>query len=132
MAQFRVDHIHLKSLDPDKTAAWYVKMFGGRQTFVGQFRGSVVRYVEFDGFTLNICGQYDTETGDNTPVAPSLTPRFGVDHFGFAVDDVNSAVDRLRAEGVTVLEEPWKPRHGLVISYVQGPDDVRIELTQRD
>ena len=132
MSRFRVDHIHLKSLDPDKTAQWYVDMFDAELTFVGQFRGSVVKYVEFGDLTVSVCGQYETETGDNAPIEPTLQARFGIDHFGFAVEDVARAVADLRGKGVTILEEPWSPRPGLVISYIQAPDDVRIELTQRD
>lgn len=132
MPKYRVDHIHLKSLDPEAAAQWYVDMFGGELTFVGRFRGSVVKYVTIGDVTLNICGQYDTETGENSPAPPSLQPRFGIDHFGFAVEDIKSATETLRECGVTILEEPWSPRTGLLISYVQGPDDVRIELTQRD
>src|SRR5580698_10983726 len=28
MTEFRYDHVHLRSPDPDATAAWYEKMFG--------------------------------------------------------------------------------------------------------
>ena len=28
MTEFRYDHVHLRSPDPDATAAWYAKMFG--------------------------------------------------------------------------------------------------------
>jgi lactoylglutathione lyase len=28
MTEFRYDHVHLRSPDPDATAAWYERMFG--------------------------------------------------------------------------------------------------------
>ncbi|HTW52732.1 MAG TPA: VOC family protein, partial [Stellaceae bacterium] len=28
MTEFRYDHVHLRSPDPEATAAWYAKMFG--------------------------------------------------------------------------------------------------------
>jgi len=54
-----------------------------------------------------------------------------VDHFGFAVEDMEEAVADLRAKNVTILEAPWSPRPGLTICYIEGPDKVRIELSQR-
>ena len=83
-------------------------------------------------FTIICFGRLEDESGEAEPIEPTLRTRFGVDHFGFAVDDVRGAIEELRAGGVTILEEPWSPRDGLTIAYIEGPDKVRIELTQRD
>ena len=131
MGTIRCDHVHLKAVDVEKTAQWYVDKFGARITFEGKFRGSKVRYLDMGGFTFIVFGQLDGEEGDATPIEPTLRTRFGVDHFGFAVDNMAETVADLRANGVTILEEPWSPRPGLTICYVEAPDKGRIELSER-
>ncbi len=131
MPQFRCDHIHLKAVNVEETAQWYVDVLGARITFRGQFRGSAVCYLDISGFTLIVFGRLEGEDGDSSPIPPTLRTRFGADHFGFAVDDMAQAVAHLRAKGVRILEEPWSPRAGLTICYIEGPDKARIELTQR-
>ncbi|MBM3853082.1 MAG: VOC family protein [Verrucomicrobia bacterium] len=131
MISYRCDHVHLKAVDVERTARWYVEMLGAKLTFEGQFRGSKVRYFEIGGFTFIVFGQLQGEEGPAAPIPPTLQTRFGVDHFGFAVDDDAAEVAVLRAKGVSILEEPWSPRPGLTICYIEGPDRARIELTER-
>jgi lactoylglutathione lyase len=131
MPTYRCDHIHLKAVDVEKTARWYIDALGARITFEGQFRGSKVYYLDMGGFNFIVFGQLQGEEGDSEPIGPTLRTRFGTDHFGFAVDDMQQAVADLRAKGVTILEEPWSPRPGLTICYIEAPDKARIELTER-
>ena len=131
MISFKVDHIHLKAVDVEETAKWYVDKIGAKITFEGKFKGSKVYYFDISGFNFIVFGQLEGEEGDNAPNQPSLRTRFGTDHFGFAVDNMAETVADLRAKGVTILEEPWSPRPGLTISYIEGPDKATIELSER-
>lgn len=131
MPSYRCDHIHLKAVDVEKTARWYVDVLGAKITFEGSFRGSKVYYLDICGFKFIVFGLLENEHGESSPIEPTLRTRFGVDHFGFAVDDMGEAVADLRANGVRILEAPWSPRPGLVICYIEGPDKVRIELSER-
>jgi catechol 2,3-dioxygenase-like lactoylglutathione lyase family enzyme len=115
----------------ERTARWYVATLGARITYEGQFKGSKVYCLEIGGFTFVLCGKLQDEEGTAEPIAPTLRTRFGVDHFGFAVESMESTVHELRSRGVTVLEEPWSPRSGLTICYIEAPDQVRIELSER-
>jgi len=129
MAGIYCDHIHLKSADVEKTGEWYRDSFGGEITYRGQFRGSPVVYVSFGNFNLVIYGRLDADT----EVLPgSLNPHFGIDHFGFRVDNLAAVVGKLRGKGVSILEEPVTVRAGVHMAYVEGPEHVRIELVQRD
>jgi catechol 2,3-dioxygenase-like lactoylglutathione lyase family enzyme len=131
MIKYRCDHIHLKAVDVDKTAQWYVDKLGAKITFEGRFKGSKVFYFDISGFNFIVFGKLEGEEGDNTPNEPSLRTRFGADHFGFEVEDMNEAVADLKAKGVTFLAEPWSPRPGLTIAYIEGPDKATIELSER-
>jgi catechol 2,3-dioxygenase-like lactoylglutathione lyase family enzyme len=129
MITYRCDHIHLKAENVEGTAQWYCEKLGGKITFAGKFRGSEVRYVDIEGMTFIIFGLLDT---DAEPIPASLNTRFGVDHFGFQVADLDAAVAELRAQEVNIVEAPATVRPGLRIAYIEAPDKVRIELTQRD
>lgn len=131
MTTYRCDHVHLKAVDVERTARWYVDKLGARITFEGQFKGSKVFYFEVGGFTFIVFGQLQGENGPAEPIEPTLRTRFGVDHFGFAVDNMDEAVNDLRAKGVNFVETPWSPRPGLRICYIEAPDHVRIELSER-
>jgi len=111
---------------PNNAAYW-----GFLRAFEGQFKGSKVYYLDISGFNFIVFGQLQGEDGASAPIGPTLRTRFGVDHFGFAVDHMEAAVADLKAKGATILGEPWSPRPGLTICYIQGPDAVRIELSER-
>ena len=127
MAIFRGDHVHLKASDVAATSQWYCDVLGGEFTFEGQFRGSAVRFVELPGLRIYVYGELENELS----LPASIQPRFGLDHFGLLVDDMDEAIAELRAKGVPILEEPWTVRPGLRIAYIEAPDQVRIELTER-
>lgn len=129
MQTYRCDHIHLKADDVQKTADWYCEVLGGKKTFEGQFRGSKVIYVDINGMIFIIFGLLNS---DSEPIPASINTRFGVDHFGFQVDNVDAAIAELRAKNVPIVEEPSTARPGVRIAYIEAPDQVRIELTQRD
>jgi len=57
-----------------------------------------------------------------------------VDHIALEVTDMDALIDRLRANGVTLLDEaPVRvPGLGARILFCQGPDGERIELLEYD
>jgi lactoylglutathione lyase len=127
MVEYRCDHVHLKANNIEETVRWYCDVVGGKITFEGQFKGSKVYYVNVSGTDFIIYGKLE----DEEALPSSIKPRFGVDHFGFAVDDLDAALADLRAKNVTILEGPLQPRPNQRIAYIEAPDQVRIELTER-
>jgi lactoylglutathione lyase len=126
--KLRCDHIHLKSNDIEATAKWYCDHLGAEITFEGSFRGAKVYYLSMGGMNFILSEPF---AGEDTLPA-SINSRLGVDHFGFEVDNVDEVVETLRAQNVTIFEEPVDVRPGLRIAYIEGPENVRIELSQRD
>lgn len=126
----RCDHVHLIAEDVERTASWYCRVLGARIVFQGQYRGSKVYYLDLAGMMFYVFGQLENE-----PLAPprdKVYPRYGVDHFGFLVDDLDATLAQLLPAGVVVLEGPLTVRPGLRIAYIEGPDCVRIELSERN
>lgn len=125
----RCDHVHLIAEDPERTVAWYRQVLGARITFEGRFRGSRVTYLDMAGMTFIVFGALE---GEPAPVRAAEGARYGVDHFGFAVDDLDRTIAGIQAAGGVVREGPLQVRPGLRIAYIDGPDRIRIELSQRD
>jgi catechol 2,3-dioxygenase-like lactoylglutathione lyase family enzyme len=68
---------------------------------------------------------------EGSPLPATIETREGLDHFGVAVDDMDAAASALKEKGVRFVVEPLQVRPGLRIAYIEAPDKVRIELSER-
>ena len=121
------DHIHLRSPDPEATAAWFERMLGAqviRSTVEGKPRIDL-KLGGADVFIMPVA------PGDKVN-APPVTPYQGLDHFGLAVRDVDAVAAELKARCAEFSMEPRTIRAGLRICFLRGPQGVSIELLDRD
>ena len=69
------------------------------------------------------------------PDAPNATapcfPHYGLEHIGLTVDDVDAAVEELRAKGAEIAIGPLTRNPGLRLAFIRGPEGIMIELVQR-
>jgi predicted enzyme related to lactoylglutathione lyase len=69
---------------------------------------------------------------DDAPDAREPNLVEGLDHIGFAVDDVEAAVKWLESRGAEVMMAPQRTGiGGRSIAFIKGPGNVRIELCGR-
>lgn len=124
---YRINHIHLKTPDPDKTAQWYVDNFDATITGVGRGLGNshTVR-LDISGVRVNVTS---APAGQTLPRGTSQS-HYGLEHFGFDTDDIVADVARLQAAGAAILLPITRTEAGSQIAYIEGPDNVRIELVQ--
>lgn len=124
--QFNWEHIHLRSADPEATAAWYRDKLGADIIRTPQPGGP-------DRIDLNLGGQKifiaKAEAG-KVAGAPS-SPYLGLDHFGLTVPDIRAAVAELKAKGVHFTMDVTQNRPGVQIAFLTAPENVSIELIQR-
>ena len=124
---YRYDHMHLRSRDVKRTAAYYHQMFDAR----------IVESVQSDGrprtdLDLNGLAIFIAPVPPDAAVPPAPTePYVGLDHFGLRVEDMDDAVAELKRRGASFTMEPRTIRPGVRIAFVQAPDNVRIELLER-
>ena len=128
MPSYTYDHIHLRTRDPEGTAKYYNEMFGAKIIESVQSDGSNRIDLDINGLTIFIAR---VAAGDDIPVPPS-DPHMGLDHFGLRVGNLNEAAVDLKSKGAEFTMEPRDLRPGVRIAFVRAPDDVRIELLQRD
>ena len=120
---YRYDHVHLRSPDPDATARFFETMFNAEVTrsiyppgtlYPGQMR-----------VTMKVGGQKvliaPTHPNDPTATAPQF-PYYGLEHIGLTVDDVDAACEELRASpGADVAIGPLTRDPGTRLAFIRGP-----------
>ena len=117
------DHIHLRSPDPEATAAWLEDVLGGEIV-----RGLGRIDVRLGGANIFIA---KTKKGDAVNPPPA-TPYQGLDHFGLTVKDIDMVAAEIKAKGVEFTKEPTTIRPGVRICFIPGPQGISIELLERD
>ena len=128
MPNYTYDHIHIRSQDPMATAQWYEKMFGAKIIELPQPDGSPRVDLDINGLTVFIMRVATDAPAPGADTEVSL----GLDHFGLRVENMDAAVAELTEKGAEFTMEPRKLRPGLIITYIVAPENVRIELLQRD
>ncbi|MSR10177.1 MAG: hypothetical protein EXR84_00020 [Gammaproteobacteria bacterium] len=111
-----VHHIHLSSADPAGTLAWYQNIFGGE---AAQFGGALPG-IHYGNIWL-LAAQASGE------IAPTIGR--SMDHLGWNFPDLDAAAVEMKAKGAVFSMEPRDFRE-IRISFVEGPDGVRIEVVQ--
>jgi catechol 2,3-dioxygenase-like lactoylglutathione lyase family enzyme len=126
MTKFTYDHIHLRSPEPEATAAWYERMFGA-QILRSMQDGKPRIDLELGGAKIFIA---PVAAGDGVNPPPT-TPYQGLDHFGLAVQGIDAIAAELKAKGVIFTKEPTTVRPGVRICFIRAPQGVSIELLER-
>ncbi|HWY48264.1 MAG TPA: VOC family protein [Bryobacteraceae bacterium] len=138
-------HIHMLSKDPIAAGEWYVKEFG----LARRGRGTASRQPQFyRGYQI---GPSVSLMMDNVNIIifpmeyakkewPDLwkdrtdlesTKGHTVDHIGFGVDNLEQTLERLKQDGVQLIDAPRSVASGNVKSaFIEGPDHIRIELVE--
>ena len=125
---YRYDHIHLRSTNPAEAAMFYEKMFGAMVVAQPRPAGVPRQVITIPGGPELYIDP--VQEGQTLPEG-QREPHLGLDHFGFGVDDIDAAAAELKARGATFFMEPRRVSPTVAICFVQAPDNVRIELTQR-
>jgi lactoylglutathione lyase len=127
MTAFTYDHIHLRSPDAEETARWYEHMFGAE----------IIRSVQSDGkprLDLNLGGVavFIAQVPEDAVAQPPEPPHLGLEHLGLRVDQIDAVVAELKQKGAEFTVEPKTIRPGVRIAFLRGPQNVHIELLDRN
>jgi len=121
------DHIHLRSPDPEATAAWFERTLGAQVIRTMQ-QGKPRLDLKLGGADIFIM---PVGAGDQVN-PPPVTPHQGLDHFGLAVSGIDAVAAALKAKGVEFTREPTTVRPGVRVCFLRGPQGISIELLDRD
>ena len=127
--QYSINHVHIRSSDPRASASWYEKHFNAKKLWEREVMpGTVTISMEVGGpVRLNISSKPE---GSSDARSAAELNRLGLEHFGFDVSDLESELDRLESAGVRIVLPLTQVPTGSRLAYIEGPDDVLIELVQ--
>lgn len=138
-------HIHLLSKDPIAAGEWYIKEFGlvrrdsglnsrephfYRGYQIGPAMSLMMDNVNFIIFPMEYARKkWPDQWKDRSDF--ESTKGHVTDHIGFALDNLEQTLERLKKDGVKVTDEPSSFAGGrLKFAFIEGPDHVRIELVE--
>ena len=118
---FRINHLHLKSPEPQKTVDWYVKHVGAKivSERTGP-NGRVTYRLDLHGVPLSVTEFLEEQ---------KLAQFYGLEHVAIDTDDFAAEVARIKAAGIKVLEERVLP-DGRKVCFFEGPQGVRLEFLE--
>jgi catechol 2,3-dioxygenase-like lactoylglutathione lyase family enzyme len=142
-------HMHLFAADPTAAGDWYIKFFGAtgralstpdsptrapRISLTGlQVGPSSSLYLDNVNIIIYPI-QYSQKAyaSDWEPDQTQLASTRGNvnDHFGISVPNLDEALKTMRANGVKVTSEPRDIQGKFKFAFVEGPDNVAIELIE--
>ena len=113
---FKMNHVHLKTADPDKTAQFYVDTLGAK--IVSQSPNGGYR-VDLHGLSLNI----------TKFLAQKREQKYGMEHIAIDTDELDALVEKLKGQGIHILEETVVSG-GRRVCFFEGPDGVQLEFIE--
>ncbi len=113
-----LNHLHLKTRDPDKTAKFYVEMLGAKivsQSAKGGYR------LDLHGLSLNVTKLNDDQKREQM---------YGMEHLAIDTDELDALVDKLQGQGIRILEQTTVGG-GRRVCFFEGPDGVQLEFIEK-
>ena len=116
---FKMNHIHLKTPDPEKTAQFYVDSLDAK--IVGEAGDSGFR-LDLHGLTVNVTKHIESQTRDQV---------YGIEHIAIDTDDLDNVVANLKKNGARILEETVVG-NGRRVCFFEGPQGVQLEVLEME
>jgi len=120
----KLAHIGIVVTDVERSKNFYKEFCGCEPGKLIQDERYKLQYLDAGGQTIILL--------QRLPIDPEAPRQCGVhDHIAFQVQDIDTAVEKLRAAGVKLqMEEPKVEIIGAKIFYFFGPDGERLEYVQ--
>jgi catechol 2,3-dioxygenase-like lactoylglutathione lyase family enzyme len=89
--------------------------------------------IERTDIKLGGVNHFIAKVPDDSPLSDKEAGSFvGLDHIGLRVTDIDAVCKELKAKGAEFTTEPKTIRPGVRIAFVRGPQNVQIEILDRD
>lgn len=114
----KVKHIHVKSPDPRKTAAWWAENLGAK--IVSEKSNPIRIKLDFGGIPFIVSEIYEKQHRDQS---------HGLEHMDIATTDAefDSVLAKLKANGARILSDQSKPGKKLV--FFETAEGVQLALS---
>jgi catechol 2,3-dioxygenase-like lactoylglutathione lyase family enzyme len=122
---YRYHHLHLICSSLADTEDFFTGMLGAKLIRRRKFGTADGALLDLNGITISL---RTAREGDNI-ASDASQERYGYDHLGLAVEDLDAAYEELKGKGVTFSVLP-KDVENAKIAFLKGPDNITIELIQ--
>ena len=113
----KLNHVHLKTRDPDRTAKFYVDTLGA--TIVNKNPRGGYR-LDLHGLQLNVTDFLDDQKRDQ---------KYGMEHIAIDTDELDTLIEKLKAQNIHILEQTVVSG-GRRVCFFEGPDGVQLEFIE--
>jgi catechol 2,3-dioxygenase-like lactoylglutathione lyase family enzyme len=118
---FKINHLHLKTPDPRKTANFYLEYLGAKIVSERTTpNGRTSLRLNLHGVELNVTDFLEEQ---------KLEQFYGLEHVAIDTDNFAGEVAKIRAAGIKILEERVLP-DGRKVCFFEGPEGVRLEFLE--
>jgi catechol 2,3-dioxygenase-like lactoylglutathione lyase family enzyme len=123
--RYRYHHFHLICSNLEHTENFFTGMLGAKLIERRKFGTADGAILDLNGTTISLRKARE----DENIIGDSLQPRYGYDHLGLEVEDVDAAYNELKEKGIAFTIPPTNVETGKM-AFVKGPDGITIELFQ--
>ena len=122
---YRFHHLHLVCKDLERMIEFFTDALDARLVEKKQFGGADGAVLDLNGtdISLRVGKKDEVISGD------SSEPRYGYDHVGLQVENLQKAMQELALKEVQFLSEPVDLGDKLIV-FFKGPENITIELLQ--
>ena len=113
----KLNHLHLKTHDPDKTTKFYVDTLGAKivnKNPQGGYR------LDLHGLSLNVSDFLTSQKREQ---------KYGMEHLAIDTDELDALVEKLKGQGIPILEQTVVSG-GRRVCFFEGPDGVQLEFIE--
>src|SRR5215510_6209446 len=89
----QLNHVHLKTHDPEKTAQFYVETLGAK--IVGKAGNNGYR-LDLHGLSLNVTTFLESQSREQ---------KYGMEHIAIDTDELDNLVEKLKGQNINILEQ---------------------------
>jgi catechol 2,3-dioxygenase-like lactoylglutathione lyase family enzyme len=123
---YRFHHVHLICKDLEGMINFFAEALGATIVARKKFGTADGASLDLQGTTVNL----RVNREDEVMVGDASQTRYGYDHLGLQVEDIDVAYEDLKKRGFNFFMAP-KDIPDLRIAFFRGPEDITIELIQK-
>ena len=126
---YAINHVHIRATDPHSSAAWYEQFFEAKIVSEREVMpGTITIGMEVGGSCrLNISSK---PAGSSDVRDVAQLNWLVLDHFVLDVEDLKEELERLESANIRIVLPYTDVGRGTCLAYIEGPDDVLIELVE--
>ena len=125
--EYKLDHIHFRVEDYESAKAFWLDAIGAKLVKERMLGGAPSCTFDLNGTKILISGK-----GVNDELTASISEQqYGYWHVALLVENLESSLQHLKSKNIERLSEPWEIREGVRVAFVNGPDNISVELIER-